>query len=199
MRFAQGSSPTSANLHRCNLKKGKTLFHILSFSFLYLFLSVRNIIAEMSRCFVQGNVATVTTEGYITGKIPKETKGNGEVGKSNEFSGCLVPLFRLRPFSYLLAISSSRGAVKSFVWTTRKGSRGPRYFPRKVSTRRKFNGFIDHANFRLGQRRILKKNLFGRKLYLNADLVFIHYSLVKSPLYLIRLGLYVESYFFFLL
>lgn len=121
LRFAQGS-PTFVNLHRCNLKKGKTLFHsLVSFS-VSLFLSVRNIIAEMSRCFVQGNVAT--TEGYITEKMPKETKENGEVGKSNEFSGCLVPLFRLCPFSYLLAISSSRGAVKSFVWTTREGSRG---------------------------------------------------------------------------
>lgn len=97
LRFAQGSSPTSANLHRCNLKKGKTLFHSLVFFSVSLFLSVRNIIAEMSRCFVRGNVATATTEGYITGKMPKETKENGEVGKSNEFSGCLVPLFRLCP------------------------------------------------------------------------------------------------------
>lgn len=183
MRFARGSFSTSANLHRYNLKKGKTLFHSLVFFSLYLFLSVRNIIAEMSRCFVQGNVATTTTEGYITGKMPKESKENGEVGKSNEFSGSLVPLFRLCLFSYILAISSSRGAVKSFVWTTREGSRGSKYFPRKVSTRRKFNGFIDHMNFRFRQRRILKKKLFGRKLYLNADLKFIHYNLVKLSLY----------------
>lgn len=50
-----------------------------------------------------------------TGEMPKETRGNDEVGKPNEFPGCLVPLFRLRPLSYLFAISSNSGAVKSFV------------------------------------------------------------------------------------
>lgn len=70
------------------LEKGQdALSFSLAFFSLYLFLSVRNIIAEMSRCFVQGNVATTTTVGYITGKMPKESKENGEVGKSNEFSG----------------------------------------------------------------------------------------------------------------
>lgn len=143
------------------LEKGQDALSFSRFLFcIFFFLSATLLLKWVGASF-EGNVATATTEGYITGKMPKETKENGEVGKSNEFSGCLVPLFRLCPFSYL-AISSSHGAVKSFVWTTREGSQGSRYFPRKVSTRRKFNGFIDHANFRPKQRRILKKKKFMR-------------------------------------
>lgn len=85
-----------------------------------------------------------------TGEMPKETKGNGEVGKPNEFSGCLIPLFRLRPLSYFFAISSNSRAVKLFVWMTRESSGGRGTFREKLVRGEKFYGFIDHTNFRLG-------------------------------------------------
>lgn len=132
LRFAQGSSPTSANLHRCNLKKDKTLFHSLVFFSLYLFffLSATLLLKWVGASFKE-TWPRLRRRGTLPGKCQKKLKKMAKLENSTRFSGCPVPLFRLCPFSYLLAISSSRSAVKSFVWTTREGSRGSRYFSQK--------------------------------------------------------------------
>jgi len=144
-----------------------------------LFLSGRNIITRMSRCFVQGNALRPWRGRGDTAswKCQKKLKGMAKLENPTSF-----PAASFRSFVFVHFPTFSlfhRAAVLSNRSYGRWGkARRSRYFPRKSwYAAKSFTVLLITRTFASGPYRIEKfwKKIY-RRLCLNADLKFIHYN-----------------------
>lgn len=106
LRFAQGSSSTSVNLHRCNLKKGKTLFHSPFFFFcIFFFLSATLLLKWVGASFKE-TWLRLRRRGTLLRKYRKKLKEMAKLENPTSFPAAsfhtLSSSFILLPFRYFI-------------------------------------------------------------------------------------------------